>query len=43
MKYYDNLRLVIEIQSRLKEWTDQEQAAPKPTAAAGSQTEKEKK
>jgi hypothetical protein len=26
MKYYDNLRLVIEIQSRLKEWTDQEQA-----------------
>jgi len=25
MKYYDNLRLVIEIQSRLKEWTDQEQ------------------
>ncbi len=22
-KYYDNLRLVIEIQSRLKEWTDQ--------------------
>ncbi|MDP8979481.1 MAG: zf-HC2 domain-containing protein [Acidobacteriota bacterium] len=43
MKYYDNLRLVIEIQSRLKEWTDQEQAAPKPAAAAGSQTEKEKK
>ncbi len=26
MKYYDNLRLVIEIQSRLKEWTDQEQS-----------------
>jgi hypothetical protein len=25
MKYYDNLRLVIEIQSRLKEWTDQDQ------------------
>ena len=25
VKYYDNLRLVIEIQSRLKEWTDQEQ------------------
>ena len=24
MKYYDNLRLVIEIQSRLKEWTDQD-------------------
>jgi hypothetical protein len=27
MKYYDNLRLVIEIQSRLKEWTDQDQIA----------------
>jgi anti-sigma factor RsiW len=27
MKYYDNLRLVIEIQSRLKEWSDQEQPA----------------
>jgi hypothetical protein len=26
VKYYENLRLVIEIQSRLKEWTDQEQA-----------------
>lgn len=26
MKYYDNLRLVIEIQSRLKEWTEQESA-----------------
>jgi len=26
VKYYDNLRLVIEIQSRLKEWTDQEQS-----------------
>jgi hypothetical protein len=32
MKYYDNLRLVIEIQSRLKEWTDQE---PGPVAASG--------
>ncbi len=28
MKYYDNLRLVIEIQSRLKEWTDQDQPSP---------------
>jgi anti-sigma factor RsiW len=27
VKYYDNLRLVIEIQSRLKEWSDQEQAS----------------
>jgi len=26
VKYYDNLRLVIEIQSRLKEWSDQEQS-----------------
>jgi len=25
VKYYENLRLVIEIQSRLKEWSDQEQ------------------
>lgn len=27
MKYYENLRLVIEIQSRLTEWSEQEQAA----------------
>src|SRR5271165_2328749 len=27
VKYYDNLRLVIEVQSRLKEFSDQEQAA----------------
>jgi hypothetical protein len=26
MKYYDNLRLVIEVQSRLKEWTDPDAA-----------------
>ncbi|HLK34858.1 MAG TPA: zf-HC2 domain-containing protein [Terriglobales bacterium] len=26
VKYYENLRVVIEVQSRLKEWTDQEQA-----------------
>jgi len=26
VKYYDNLRVVIEIQSRLKEWTEQDQA-----------------
>ena len=32
MKYYDNLRLVIEIQSRLREWTDQD---PSQNAAAG--------
>jgi hypothetical protein len=28
MKYYDNLKLVIEVQSRLKEWTDTDAAAP---------------
>ncbi len=37
MKYYDNLRLVIEIQSRLREWTDQDPGAPASGAAAGSQ------
>jgi hypothetical protein len=41
MKYYDNLRLVIEIQSRLKEWTDQEQAqnaeGSKPKAVSSGQ------
>jgi hypothetical protein len=37
VKYYDNLRLVIEIQSRLKEWTDQEQTAENSKQkAAGS-------
>jgi hypothetical protein len=30
MKYYDNLKLVIEIQSRLKEWTDQDPAGASP-------------
>ncbi len=34
VKYYDNLRLVIEIQSRLQEWTDQDQAAPQRGAPA---------
>jgi predicted anti-sigma-YlaC factor YlaD len=33
MKYYDNLRLVIEVQSRLKEWTDQD---PGTASGAGS-------
>jgi hypothetical protein len=28
MKYYDNLKLVIEVQSRLKEWTDTDPGAP---------------
>jgi hypothetical protein len=38
MKYYDNLRLVIEIQSRLKEWNDQDPgAAPGAGARTGGQ------
>jgi len=36
MKYYDNLRLVIEVQSRLKEWTDQDQAATAADSAKDS-------
>jgi hypothetical protein len=39
VKYYENLRLVIEIQSRLTEWTDQEQSqnaeASKQKATSG--------
>jgi Putative zinc-finger len=38
MKYYDNLRLVIEIQSRLKEWTDQDPGAAPGAARTGSQS-----
>jgi hypothetical protein len=33
VKYYDNLRVVIEVQSRLKEWTDEEQTQPAPAGA----------
>jgi len=41
MKYYDNLRLVIEIQSRLKEWTDQDAAQSAATTnPTESSTEK---
>jgi len=36
MKYYDNLRLVIEIQSRLKEWTDQDQVADSSAQKPGA-------
>ncbi len=36
MKYYDNLRLVIEIQSRLREWTDQDPS--QNGAAQGTRT-----
>lgn len=41
VKYYDNLRLVIEIQSRLKEWSDQEQVADSKQAAPGSKQKAE--
>jgi hypothetical protein len=37
MKYYDNLRLVIEIQSRLREWTDQD-PSQNPAAGQGART-----
>ena len=37
MKYYDNLRLVIEIQSRLKEWSDQEQTGGAGVSQPASQ------
>jgi anti-sigma factor RsiW len=32
MKYYENLRVVFEIQTKLKEWTDQAEAANPPDA-----------
>jgi len=38
VKYYDNLRLVIEIQSRLKEWTDQDASQ---VAESNKQTDKQ--
>ena len=43
MKYYDNLRLVIEIQSRLRDWTDQDPSqnpavqGARPSAPAASE------
>jgi hypothetical protein len=37
MKYYDNLRLVIEVQSQLKEWT--EQAQVQGTETSGQKSE----
>ncbi len=39
MKYYDNLRLVIEIQSRLKEWSEQDLSAVPPAPPNRSQSE----
>jgi hypothetical protein len=35
MKYYDNLKLVIEIQSRLKEWTDDPSQNGTPASGTG--------
>jgi len=37
MKYYDNLKLVIEIQSRLKEWTDQDPGAGTKTGTGANE------
>ena len=37
VKYYENLRLVIEIQSRLQEWSDQDAGAPPQAAGGGRQ------
>src|SRR2546430_533946 len=37
VKYYDSLRLVYEVQSRLKEWTDQEEEDRARQAAASAQ------
>jgi len=39
VKYYENLKLVIEIQARLKEWSDQDSSAPAARTDTGrSQT-----
>jgi len=35
VKYYDNLRVVIEIQSRLNEWTDEQEPAGQPQPGPG--------
>jgi putative zinc finger protein len=42
MKYYDNLRLVIEIQSRLREWSEQEQSSA-PAAENGKANNSQQK
>jgi hypothetical protein len=42
VKYYDNLRLVIEIQSRLKEWTDQEPGQASITGGQAPDSSKQK-
>ncbi len=33
VKFYESLRLVYEIQTRIREWTEQDQRAPRPSAA----------
>ncbi len=38
VKYYDNLKLVYEVQTRLSEWTDQEEQQPSQTQT-GKQTQ----
>jgi hypothetical protein len=35
-KFYESLRLVYEIQTRIREWTDQDQREPRPRAAEES-------
>jgi len=35
VKYYENLKLVIEIQSRLKDWTEQDSSVPAKRADTG--------
>lgn len=42
VKYYDNLRLVIEIQSRLKEWTDQDPGQAAVTGGQATDSSKQK-
>ncbi len=41
VKYYDNLKLVIEVQSRLKEWTEQDSNPPAKRADAGGNQTKD--
>ena len=42
VKYYDNLRLVIEVQSRLKEFSDQEQAQQDTSREVQKEVQKKK-
>jgi hypothetical protein len=42
VKYYENLRLVIEVQSRLKEWSDQEQAQSRDVNKLKTEVNKQK-